>query len=122
EAVADGLGSSTPAAMPGDCGAPKGYRTYRPVLVAEKARHVGDGVGFVVAETAAQAQDAAELVKVEYEPLAAVVSPADAAAEGAARVWDDCPTGNVAWGLMFGSQDATDAAFARADHAVGLRL
>src|SRR5436189_2618 len=47
---------------------------------------------------------------------------AGAAAEGAARVWDDCPTGNVAWGLMFGSQEATDAVFARADHVVGLRL
>src|SRR5947209_18282386 len=56
DAVADGLGSFTPAAMPEDFGAPKGYRTYRPVLVADKARHVGDRVGFVVAETAAQAQ------------------------------------------------------------------
>ena len=42
-------------------------------LASDKARHVGDGVAVVVAETRALAEDAAELVEVEYEPLPAVV-------------------------------------------------
>jgi aerobic carbon-monoxide dehydrogenase large subunit len=75
-----------------------------------------------VAETVAQAQDAADLVKVEYEPLEAVVSPTEAARDTAPRVWNECPTGNLAWGLMFGSQEAADAAFAGAEHVVSLRL
>ena len=46
----------------------------------------------------------------------------DAAKDGAPKVWDDCPAGNVAFRLMFGNKDATDAAFAKAKHVVTLRL
>ena len=108
--------------MPEDFGAPKGHRTFQPVLNAEKVRFVGDRVAFVVAETLTQARDAAELVEVDYEPLPAVVDLEDAAKDGAAKVWEDCPQGNVGFRLMFGNKEATDAAFAKAKHVVKLRV
>src|SRR5215475_14729386 len=91
DAVAEKLGTFTAHLMPEDFGAPKGHRTFQPVLNAEKVRFVGDRVAFVVAETLTQARDAAELVEVDYEPLPAVVNLEDAAKDGAAKVWDDCP-------------------------------
>ena len=85
-------------------------------------RFVGDRVAFVVAETLAQARDAAELVEIDYEPLPAVVNLEDAAKDGAPKVWDDNAQGNVGFRLMFGNKDATDAAFAKAKHVVKLRV
>ena len=121
EALRDKLGGIPPNAMPEDMGGPKGYRTFRPVLVADKVRHVGERVAFVVAETAAQAREAAELVDVDYEPLAAAAAVEDAVREGAAKIWEDW-TSNVSFALMMGNRDATDAAFASARHTVSLRL
>jgi carbon-monoxide dehydrogenase large subunit len=122
DAVAEHLGSFTAHLMPEDFGAPKGHRTFQPVLNAEKVRFVGDRVAFVVAETATQARDAAELIEVDYEPLPTVVTLEDAAKDGAPKVWDDNAMGNVGFRLMFGSKDATDAAFAKAKHVVKLRV
>jgi carbon-monoxide dehydrogenase large subunit len=122
DVVADKLGAMTAHLMPEDFGAPKGHRTFQPLLVSDRVRFVGDRVAFVVAETPTQARDAAELVAVEYEPLPAVVNLEDAAKDGAPKVWDDNPNGNVAFRLMFGDQAATDAAFARAAHTVKLRV
>ena len=109
DAVADKLGSLTSHLMPEDVGAPKGHRTFQPLLVADRVRFAGDRVAYVVAETLAQARDAAELVAVDYEPLPAVVDLDDAAKSGAPKVWDECADGNVAFRLRFGSQEATDA-------------
>jgi carbon-monoxide dehydrogenase large subunit len=67
------------------------YRPRYPALASERVRWVGDYVAFVVAETYFQAVDAAELIEVDYEPLAAMVSTAGALAHGAPLVWDDCP-------------------------------
>ena len=122
DAVAEKLGSFTAHLMPEDFGAPKGHRTFQPVLVADKVRFVGDRVAFVVAETLSQARDAAEMVEVDYEPVPAVVNLEDAAKDGAPKVWEDCPQGNVGFRLMFGNKEATDAAFAKAKHVVELRL
>ena len=122
DAQSEELGSFTAHLMPEDFGAPKGHRTFQPVLNAERVRFVGDRVAFVVAETLAQARDAAELVEVDYEPLPVVVELEDAAKDGAAKVWDDCPQGNVGFRLMFGNKDATDDAFAKAKHVVKLRV
>jgi aerobic carbon-monoxide dehydrogenase large subunit len=122
DAVAEKIGSLTAHLMPEDFGAPKGHRTFQPVLNADKVRFVGDRVAFVVAETLAQARDAAELVEVDYEPLPAVVNLEDAAKDGATKVWEDCPQGNVGFRLMFGNKEATDAAFAQAKHVVKLRV
>src|SRR5205814_4037242 len=54
-----------------------------PVLAQGKVRYVGDGVALVIAETLAQAKDAAELIVVDYEVLRAVVDPAVALKSGA---------------------------------------
>src|SRR5919204_3584875 len=60
DAAAEKLGSFTAHLMPEDFGAPKGHRTFQPLLNAERVRFVGDRVAFVVAETLSQARDAAE--------------------------------------------------------------
>ncbi len=101
-------------------GAPM-YRPPYPALVTDRARWVGDPVAFVVAETRAQAQDAADLVEVDYEPLPAVVETGAALEDGAPLVWDDCPN-NVCFHHEFGDKAAVDAAFARADHVVSHRF
>jgi aerobic carbon-monoxide dehydrogenase large subunit len=93
------------------------YRPRYPALVTDRVRWVGDYVAFVVAESYLAAVDAAELIEVDYEPLPAVVSIADAAAAGAALVWDDCPD-NVCFVHRDGDAAATDAAFAGAAHVV----
>jgi len=88
------------------------------LLPADKARHVGEAVAMVVAETSAQADDAAEAVRVTWAPLPFVVHTAEAAEGQAPAVWDEVPT-NVCVDSSFGSdQAAVDAAFARAAHVV----
>jgi carbon-monoxide dehydrogenase large subunit len=87
DAETDKLGALIPV-MPEDMGGPKGFRTLRPVLSSGKVRAVGDRVAFVVAETPAQARDAAELLEIEYEPLPAVISLEEAIKPGAPAVWD----------------------------------
>src|SRR4051812_190124 len=122
DAKADGLGGIPPLFMPEDMGGPKGYRTFRPLLEPAKVRYVGDRVAFVVARTPEEARVAAELVEVDYEPLPAAVSVEDAAREGAPKVWDDNAAGNLAFPLMMGNKEATEAAFAKARHTVSVRL
>ena len=87
------------------------------LLPADKARHVGEAVAMVVAETRAQAMDAAEAVEVEYEELPFVVHSEDALKPGAPVVWDEIPD-NVPCDTMFGDKDKTDRAFAKAAHVV----
>ena len=88
------------------------------LLPVDKARHVGEAVALVVAETAAQALDASEQVIVDYDELPHVVGTAQAAELGApAAVWDEVPD-NVFIDTKFGDWEATDAAFARADHVI----
>ena len=97
------------------------YRPRYPALVKDRVRWVGDYVAFVVAETRHQAADAAELIEVDYEPLPAVVSTAQAAEPGAPRVHDDCKD-NISFVYIEGDKAKTEAAFARADHVVKQRF
>jgi aerobic carbon-monoxide dehydrogenase large subunit len=122
DAKKENLGGIPPLFMPEDMGGPKGYRTFRPLLEPSKARYVGDRIAFVVADTPEQARIAAERVEVDYEPLPAVVSVEDAAKEGAPKVWDDNAAGNLAFPLMMGNKETTEAAFAKARHKVSVRL
>jgi aerobic carbon-monoxide dehydrogenase large subunit len=92
-----------------------------PVLAADRVRHAGDAVALIVAETAAQAKDAGELVAVDYEPLPAAIGTAAALGPGQPLVWDDAPD-NLHLDWEIGDKAATDAAFARAKHVVALRL
>ncbi|HXF53065.1 MAG TPA: xanthine dehydrogenase family protein molybdopterin-binding subunit [Hyphomicrobiaceae bacterium] len=97
------------------------YRPPYPPLVQDRVRWVGDYVAFVIAETLNQAIDAAELIEVDYEPLPAVVSTADAAKPGAPLVWDDCPN-NICYIHQVGDKAATERAIASADHVVRQRF
>jgi aerobic carbon-monoxide dehydrogenase large subunit len=88
------------------------------LLPADRARHVGEAVAMVVAETPGGAGDAAEAVRVTWVPLPFVVEAAEAADGRAPAVWDEVPT-NVCVDCAFGSDEAAvDAAFARAAHVV----
>src|SRR6516164_2683852 len=91
------------------------------LLPADKVRHVGEAVAMVVAETAAQALDAAEAVEIEYELLPVVLHSADAMAPGAPAIWDDV-TGNILIDTSFGDHAATRNAFAGADHVVSMQF
>ena len=87
------------------------------LLPVDKARHVGEAVAMVVAETKAQALDAAEAVEVTYEELPFVLHSEDAMRPGAPVLWDEVPN-NVTVETVFGNAEATDQAFARAAHVV----
>jgi carbon-monoxide dehydrogenase large subunit len=95
------------------------FPTPRRALARERVRHVGDPVAFVVAETPAQAADAAERVRVDYEPLPAVALTAEAMRPGAPAVWDEAAD-NVAFVWEAGKRDAVTAAFAGAAHVTKL--
>jgi aerobic carbon-monoxide dehydrogenase large subunit len=90
------------------------------LLPTDRVRHVGEAVAMVVAETRQEAQNAAEMVMVDYDPLPGVADTAAAAEPGAPRLWDALPD-NVLVDSTFGDQKNTDAAFARAAHVVSLR-
>ena len=87
------------------------------LLPLDKARFVGEGVVLVVAKTKAQALDAAEKVAVVYEALPHVTESWEAMKPGAPVVWDEAPD-NTFIDTQFGDRQATDAAFAAADHVV----
>jgi carbon-monoxide dehydrogenase large subunit len=82
-------------------------------LAYDRARHAGEAVAVIIAETAAQARDAVELVDVDYEQLRSVVNALDALEPGAPQLWDQAP-GNRCFDLAFGEENAVGAAFARA--------
>ncbi len=85
-----------------------------PVLAQGKVRHVGDQVALVVAETNAQAKDAAELIVVDYEELKPVMDITTVEAAGVA-VHDDVPN-NVCYDWGHGDKAGVEAAFAKAAH------
>ena len=89
-----------------------------PPLAVDKVRYVGDQVAVVIAETKDQARDASELIAVDYDVLPAAIDM-DAALSGAALVHDDVPN-NLCFDWELGDKDATEAAFADADHVVSI--
>ena len=93
----------------------------RDALATDRVRYVGDPVAFVVAETLAQAKDAAEAVALDVEPLPAVVSAEQAASGGAPLLYQDVPE-NVALDYHYGDAEAVKAAFASAAHVTRLNL
>ncbi len=93
----------------------------RSVLAQGVVRHVGDPVCMVIAETLAQAQDAAGLVYVDYDEHAAVTSTANAADPGQPQVWDQAPN-NTCFDWEMGDRAAVDDAIAKAAHVVDLTL
>ena len=91
------------------------------VLATDKLLYVGHAVAAVVAETVAQAKDAAEQVELDVEPLPAVTEAGAATAPGAARLYDEVPA-NVGLDFHYGDSDEVAAAFAAAAHTVKLDL
>src|SRR4051812_22027467 len=90
-----------------------------PALAAATVNHVGDAVAVVIAETAGQARDAAEKVKVDYEVLPAVVDPARA--KSGPQIHEIAPKNTIyEWSL--GDAKAVDAAFATAKHVTKLDI
>jgi carbon-monoxide dehydrogenase large subunit len=87
------------------------------LLPADKARHVGEAVAMVVAETRAQALDAAEAVDVVYDELPFVLHSEDAMQSGAPAVWDEVPA-NILVDTKFGDHAGTERAFAQAANVV----
>ncbi|NKJ47374.1 carbon monoxide dehydrogenase, partial [Burkholderia sp. SG-MS1] len=92
-----------------------------PVIAHTKARHVGDQVALVIADSIKAAKDAAELIEVDYDVLPAVVDTAHAADPGQPAVHDEVPD-NVSYNWGHGDKAATDAAFARAAHVTALDI
>ncbi|WP_227285391.1 xanthine dehydrogenase family protein molybdopterin-binding subunit [Boseongicola sp. H5] len=94
-----------------------------PVLARGKARHVGDPIAAVVAETYAQARNAAEAIEMDLDELPAVVDMKAALADDAPKVHDELD-GNLCydWGWIEDNKAATDAAFEAAAHVTTLEL
>ena len=138
--VIRGIGTDAAKAMPGvlgvwtgkdidaagygpfTCGLPLKSRDGSPLLqtnryplATDKVRFVGDPVAFVVADTLAQARDAAEAVELDIEPLPAVTDPEEAAKPGAPQLYDHIPN-NVALDYHYGDMEKVNAAFASAAH------
>ena len=87
-------------------------------LAEGRARYVGDPLAVVIAETLAQAEDAADLIRIDYDPRPSVTSTAEAL--GGAPVWDECPD-NVSNVFEAGDKKATDASFATAHRVIRRR-
>ncbi|HWD15068.1 MAG TPA: xanthine dehydrogenase family protein molybdopterin-binding subunit, partial [Casimicrobiaceae bacterium] len=92
-----------------------------PVLAQGKVRYVGDPVALVIAESPAQAKDAAEQIVVEYDVLNAVVQSLDALKDGAPQIHEQAP-GNRCYTWALGDEAAVDAAFAKAAHVTRLDI
>jgi aerobic carbon-monoxide dehydrogenase large subunit len=90
-------------------------------LARETVRHVGEPVAAVIAETLAQARDAADLVHVDYEPLPCVVD-AKAAMHSDAPQLHAVARGNICFRFTRGDEAAVGKAFASAAHVVRLDL
>ena len=121
DAAADGLNPMRPSVEDNvQTGEPFAFLP-QPLLAHGKVRHVGEPVAVIVAETRAQALDAAEAVVVDYDSLPAVTTAAAAKAAGAPLIADEVP-GNVCLDWRWGDHEAVDAAFAQAAHRVKIRL
>src|ERR1043165_4130066 len=110
---ADGLGDvPCHAPLNNRDGSPR-HDTPRPALAIGKVRHLGQPVALVVAETLAQAQEAAEAIEIDYEALPAVADARAALEQGASQLFDGIPNNIVFdWDNDTSDFAATDAAFA----------
>ena len=95
------------------------HQARRPPLARDRVRFVGEVVAMVIAEQRIQADDAVELVSVDYEELPAVAGTEAALKPGAVTVWDEVPD-NIAFCWQLGDTDAADTAIAAASHVVKL--
>ena len=92
----------------------------RHLLAVDKVRFVGEPVAVVVAENKYIARDAADLIEIDYEPLAAVVNPEKAMDPASPRLYDEF-SDNIAYNFAFESGN-TEEAFQKADVIVKERF
>ncbi|WP_159593090.1 xanthine dehydrogenase family protein molybdopterin-binding subunit [Chelativorans xinjiangense] len=88
-----------------------------PILCRDRVQYVGDAVAFVVADTRAEAQDAAELIEIDYEDEEPVAGTAEALVDGAPLVWSELGS-NQAFLYHQGDKEKTKDAFDKAEHVV----
>ncbi len=93
----------------------------RPALAHGKVRFVGEALALVVASSAAAAQDAADLIEIEYRDLPCVVRPEEALAPNAPRLHEDVP-GNLTLETEAGNAQDVEKAFAVAAHITRLKV
>jgi len=117
---------SHPVPIPGR-GGKTAVGPHRPALADKRVMHVGEPVAMVVATSAALAQDAADLIAVDYEPLDPVIDMRAAIAPGAPQLWDEAP-GNIGFDWTAPPDPegkvnaALERAFAEAAHVARIEL
>ena len=118
---ADGIGN-IPSGLPLKNRDGSGYFIPpRTGLAQGRVRHVGEPIAVVIAESADQAQEAAEAVMVDIAALPAIADTQGAAKEGAPQLHDGAP-GNVCLDFFVGDDEATDKAFAEAAHVTSVKI
>lgn len=90
-------------------------------LASGRVRYAGEPVAIVIATTALQAKDAAEMVEVAYDELPVVVDPVRALDSDSPAVWSDAP-GNICCEVRYGDWDGAERAFAGAAHVTSIDL
>ena len=95
--------------------------TQWPALARDRVRFVGQPVALVIAETAAQACDAAELIEIDYRDLPVSIDTEATTDEGAPQLWPHM-SNNIAFDWHLGDEAAVDEVFNKASHITRLRL
>jgi carbon-monoxide dehydrogenase large subunit len=93
----------------------------RPLLARDRVRYVGEEVAMVIARTAAEATDAAELIQVDYDELPVVIGFDTALAPETPALHDNIP-GNICFDIEYGDLAKANEAFARAAHVVSAKV
>jgi aerobic carbon-monoxide dehydrogenase large subunit len=119
--AADGFGPLPPRQVMNNRDGTPMLTPLRYALATDKVRYVGEAIAAVVANTLAEAKDAAEAVLADIDPLPAVTTASAAAAPGAPLLYDDVPD-NVGLDFHYGDSDHVADAFARAAHVTRLQL
>ena len=101
-------------------GSPMNMGAWRP-LAQDTVRYVGDAVAIVVADTKAQARDAAEAVVVDYETLPVVTTAVEALKDGAPQLHPEAKNNQI-FDWEIGDAAATDAAIASAAHVTEMKI
>jgi len=102
------------------CVAPADHVPFHPVLAQGKVRYVGEGVAVAVATDSYLAQDAIDLIEIDYDPLDAVVDPEKALAPGAPIIHDEFGTNSVTFAQV--PNPAVDEAMRKADKIIKFRI
>jgi len=121
DAVADGLGGIPPVAVFPDRDGKPMFVAAMPIMAHDRIRYIGETVAIVVAETLAQAQDAAEAVRIDYDELPCAPDIDSAIASGSTAIHEARP-GNVVMDWTDGNPAVLDEAFAKAAHVERVRL